>query len=104
MSAKIRMNDMVIVLVGKDKGKTGIVKRIYPLLNKAIVTGINIVNKHKKSIPSKKQIGGIIKIEMPIHISNLAIFNKKDNIVEKVKFFWVKNKKFRAFKSNNKII
>ncbi|AEH39906.1 50S ribosomal protein L24 [Buchnera aphidicola (Cinara tujafilina)] len=77
MSAKIRSNDYVIVLTGRDKGKTGIVKLVCPKSNKAIVEGINMVKKHQKPVPSKQKQSGIISKEAFIDLSNLAIFDKK---------------------------
>ncbi|VFP79333.1 50S ribosomal protein L24 [Buchnera aphidicola] len=103
MSSKIRSNDLVIVLTGKDKGKTGLVKKIYRNNNMVIVSGINIVKKHQKSVPEKKQTGGIILQEAPIHISNLSIFNKKLNKADKVEFFWTSGKKIRRYKSNHEL-
>ena len=67
---KLKKGDEVIVLVGKDKGKTGKISQVKPSLNKAIVTGINKVKKHQK--PDNNQPGGITEKEMPIQISNLA--------------------------------
>ncbi|ABJ90784.1 50S ribosomal protein L24 [Buchnera aphidicola] len=104
MSYKIRSNDLVIVLTGKDKGKVGIVKKIYRSNNTVIVEGINIVKKHQKSIPEKQQSGGIISKELPIHISNVSIFNKKLKKSDKVEFFWHLGKKKRRFKSNKELI
>ncbi|WP_075434120.1 50S ribosomal protein L24 [Buchnera aphidicola] len=104
MSYKIHCNDLVIVVVGKDKGKTGIVKKIYRQINRVIVQGINLVKKHKKSIPEKKQVGGIILKELPIHISNIAHFNKTTNKADKIEFFWGSGKKVRRFKSNHALL
>ena len=75
MSSKVKLKkgDEVIVLVGKDKGKTGKITLIQPSLNKAIVSGINKVKKHQK--PDKNQAGGIVDKEMPIHISNLSFYD-----------------------------
>ena len=70
---KLKKGDEVIVLVGKDKGKTGKITLMQPSLNKAIVSGINKVKKHQK--PDNNQAGGIIEKEMPIHISNLAFYD-----------------------------
>lgn len=103
MSSKIRKNDYVIVLSGRDKGKTGVVRCIYPKRNKAIVEGINLVKKHQKSVPSKNIKSGIVNQEAFIDISNLAFFDKENNKKEKIKFIFLKNKKIRVFKSNNKI-
>ena len=74
---KLKKGDEVIVLVGKDKGKTGKITLIQPSLNKAIVSGINKVKKHQK--PDNNQAGGIVEKEMPIHLSNLNFFDAKSN-------------------------
>ena len=70
---KLKKGDEVIVISGKDKGKTGKITTIKPKINKAIVSGINKVKKHQK--PDNNQAGGIIEKEMPIHISNLAFYD-----------------------------
>ena len=70
---KLRKGDEVIVLSGKDKGKTGKITLVKSQVNKAIVAGINIVKKNQK--PDNNQAGGIIEKEMPIHISNLAYYD-----------------------------
>jgi large subunit ribosomal protein L24 len=69
---KIRKNDIVKVLAGKDKGKTGKVLKIYPEKNKAIVEGINYFKKHSRKTQDNPK-GGIVQKESPIHISNLSI-------------------------------
>ena len=71
---KLKKGDEVIILAGKDKGKTGKIIKVQPLNNKAIVSGINKVKKHKK--PDNNQSGGIIEKEMPIHVSNLSYYDK----------------------------
>ena len=73
LKIKLKKGDEVIVLTGKDKGKTGKISLVKPLLNKAIVSGINKVKKPQK--PDNNQAGGIIEKEMPIHISNLAFYD-----------------------------
>ena len=70
---KLKKGDEIIVLAGKDKGKTGKILKVIPLFNKAIVSGINKLKKHQK--PDNNQTGGIIEKEMPIHISNLAYYD-----------------------------
>jgi len=70
---KLRKGDEVIVLSGKDKGKTGKITSVKPQVKKAIVSGINKVKKNQK--PDNNQAGGIIEKEMPIHISNLAYYD-----------------------------
>tara|TARA_B100001123_G_C14395286_1_gene664477 strand:+ start:138 stop:452 length:315 start_codon:yes stop_codon:yes gene_type:complete len=72
---KLKKGDEVIVLAGKDKGKTGKIISIKPVKDKVIVSGINKVKKHQK--PSNNQPGGITEKEMPIHISNLSFFDSK---------------------------
>ena len=74
MAAKIRKGDKVIVLNGRDKGRTGEVFEVRPDENKALVRGINMVKRHQKQ--SQTQEGGIISKEMPIHLSNIAYVGK----------------------------
>ncbi len=104
MFKKFRLNDEVLVISGKDKGKIGFIKKILKKKNKVIINGINMVYKHKKSIPSNNIIGGIIKKESNIDISNISHFCSKNNKRSKVGFCMVKNKKFRYLKINNILI
>lgn len=104
MARKIKKNDYVIVLTGKDKGKKGILKCINVKCGTVIIEGINIITKHQKSIPTYNQVGGIIKKEAPIHISNIAFFDKENNKIEKIKFSYINGKKVRVCKSNSKIL
>ena len=73
LKIKLKKGDEVLVLTGKDKGKTGKITLIKPQNNKAIVSGINKVKKHQK--PDNNQAGGIVEKEMPIQISNLAFYD-----------------------------
>ena len=75
MKLKIKKGDKVIVITGKDKGKTGEVTKVLVQENKVIVSGINIAKRHTK--PSQESAGGIISKEMPIHISNVAYVDPK---------------------------
>ncbi|CAL1329130.1 50S ribosomal protein L24 [Candidatus Providencia siddallii] len=102
MAAKIRFNDEVIILTGKDKGKRGKVIKVFS--NKIIVKGINLVKKHQKPIPSANKPGGIIEKESTISISNVAIFNKTSNKADRIGFKFENGKKVRFFKSNNETI
>ncbi len=100
---KLKKGDEVIVLAGKDKGKTGKITKIIPSTNKAIVSGINKVKKHQK--PDNNQAGGIIEKEMPIHISNLAYYDAK--LKKGIRLGILidnKNKKLRINKSTGKPI
>ncbi|NIH16484.1 MAG: 50S ribosomal protein L24 [Buchnera aphidicola (Periphyllus lyropictus)] len=103
MASKIRSNDKIIVLSGRDKGKKGIVKKFLSR-EKVIVKGINMVKKHEKPIPSKNQKGGIVEKESYIHISNIAILNPKTNKPDRVGFKFKNGKKVRYLKSNNFLI
>jgi large subunit ribosomal protein L24 len=71
---KIRKGDKVIVLAGRDKGRTGEVLKVMPKENRALVSGVNLVRRHQAQ--SARQEGGIITKEAPIHLSNLAIVDK----------------------------
>ena len=73
---KIKKGDKVVVLAGKDKGRTGEVLRMMPKDDKAVVRGINIVRRHQRQTQSQE--GGIISKEAPIHISNIAVADPKD--------------------------
>ncbi len=99
---KIKKGDEVIVLTGKDKGKKGKIIKMIPALSKAIVSEINKVKKHKK--PDNNDAGGIIEKEMPIHISNLALFDPDLNKAAKIGFKIEGNKKIRINKLSGKEI
>jgi large subunit ribosomal protein L24 len=71
MAAKIKKGDKVVILTGKDKGKTGQVTQVFPELTKATVQGLNLVRRHTKQ--TARQDAGIFTKEAPIHLSNLAI-------------------------------
>lgn len=103
MALKLRRNDEIIVLTGKDKGKKGIIKNILPC-NKVIVNGLNLIKKHQKPIPSQNKSGGILKKEAPIQISNIAIFNSESNKADRIGFRFEEGKKIRFFKSNGKVV
>lgn len=103
MSAKIRCGDEVIVLTGINKGQRGKVKYIFSS-KKIIVEGVNIITKHQKAIPSIKQLGGIVKREALIDISNVAIFNFNSRKADKIGFVNIYGKKSRVFKSTKEVI
>ena len=101
---KIRKGDKVILNTGKDKGKQGIVLNILKN-NRVVVEGLNMVKKHTKPNPAKGDQGGLISKEMPINISNIAIFNTKSNKTDKVNFKELKDgKKIRIYKSTQEAI
>jgi len=82
MSMKIKKGDKVIVITGKDKGKTGEVTKAMPKENKVIVSGINMVKRHQK--PSQENAGGVVSKEMPIHVSNVALVDPKSGKATRV--------------------
>ena len=101
---KIRKGDNVIVIAGKDKGKRGIVlERINAAAIR--VEGINRVKKHTKPNPAKGQAGGIVEKEMPINVSNLALFNVQTNKADRVEIKRLDNgRNSRVYKSNGEAI
>ena len=96
MAAKIRKGDKVIVLTGRDKGRTGEVFEVRPDAGTALVRGINMVKRHQKQ--SATQEGGIVSKEASVHLSNLAIADPKDGKPTRVGFKVVGDKKVRFAK------
>ncbi|QJC32525.1 50S ribosomal protein L24 [Enterobacteriaceae endosymbiont of Donacia dentata] len=103
MIRKLRCNDLVIILTGKDKGKKGKIKSFIKK-KLVIVEGINIVKKHSKPNPTISHTGGIIEKEAAVHISNIAIFNTETVKADRIGIRYDKGIKRRFFKSNNKYI
>ena len=95
---KLKKGDEVIVLAGKDKGKTGKIIKMVPKQMKAIVSEINRVKKNQK--PDNNQPGGIVDKEMPIHISNILAYDSKSKKSSKVGFKIESGKKIRILKSS----
>ena len=84
MAAKIRKGDKVVVLTGRDKGRTGEVFEVRPDAGTALVRGINMVKRHQKQTPQRE--GGIISKEAPIHLSNIAVADPKSGKPTRVGF------------------
>lgn len=103
MAAKIRQNDEVIVIAGKDKGKRGKVSKVLPT-GKVFVEGVNMVKKHQKPVPQLQIEGGIVEQEAALDISNVAIYNAETGKADRVGFRFEDGKKVRFFKSNNELI
>jgi len=102
---KIRKGDEVAVLTGKDKGKRGTVVRVDVEDNTVVVEGINRVKKHVRPNPMKGQVGGIVEKEMPIQISNVAVFNAATQKADRVGFKVLEDgRKVRIFKSNGEVV
>ena len=104
MASKIRRDDEVIVLAGKDKGKTGKVTKVLVENSKVFVEGVNLIKKHTKPVPQLQQPGGIVEKEAPLQVSNVAILNPKSGKADRVGFRIEDGKKVRFFKSDNELI
>lgn len=98
--SKIKVNDTVIVIAGKDKGRTGRVLKLAKD-NRVIVEGVNIVRKHVKPNPQKNEQGGILDREASIHRSNIALLNPATKKADRIGIKTLESgKKVRYFKSN----
>lgn len=102
--AKIKKNDRVIVIAGKDKGKQGTVTRIMDN-NRVLVEGVNLVKKHQKPNPQLGVQGGVVDKEASLHISNVALLNPVTKKPDRAGFKFLEDgKKVRYFKSNNEMV
>jgi large subunit ribosomal protein L24 len=102
MAAKIRRDDEVVVIAGKDKGRRGKVLQVRSD-NRVLVSGVNLIKKHMKPNPTLGKQGGIVEKEAPLHISNVALFNPESNKAERVGFLLNEDgAKVRVFKSTGK--
>jgi large subunit ribosomal protein L24 len=102
---KIRKGDQVVVITGKDKGKRGTVLGVSADVERVLVEGINRVKKHTKPNPMRGTSGGILEKEMPIHVSNVAIFNPATGKADRVGFKTLDDKrKVRVFRSNGEVV
>ncbi len=100
---KIRRDDDVVVVAGRDKGKTGKVLKVLRSENRAIVEGVNVVKRHTK--PSRESAGGIIEKEAPIHISNLAVADPKDGQPTRIGYKFLEDgRKVRFAKRSGEVI
>ena len=100
---KIRKNDDVIVIAGKDKGSRGSVLSV--LDDRLLVSGVNKVKKHQKPNPVKGESGGIVEIEKSIHASNVAIYNATAKKADRVGIKMLEDgRKVRVFKSSGEVI
>ncbi len=102
-AAKIRKGDQVVVLSGKDKGKTGEVVRALPKQMKVVVSGVNIHARHRKASQENPQ-GGIDRKEAPLHVSNVAIADPKTGKPTRVRFEDRDGKKVRVAAKSGELI
>jgi len=101
---KIKKGDSVVVIAGRDKGKRGDVTRIVDAEH-VIVAGINQVKKHRRPNPMKGEQGGIVSIDAPIHVSNIALWNPVTKKADRVGFRMMEDgRKVRFFKSNGELL
>lgn len=100
---KLKKGDIVTVIAGTYKGKSGEILEMFPKKNKAIVAGINIVKKHEKPSAKNPQ-GGIIEKEAPIHVSNLMINDPSSGKPSRIGFVFEGDKKIRIAKKSGKPI
>ena len=100
---KIRSEDEVIVIAGKDKGKRGKVLKLVGE-TKVLVSGINMMKRHTKPNPQAGVAGGIVEKEAPLQISNVALYNAAAGKGDRIGFRTEGDKKVRFFKSNNELV
>ncbi len=100
---KIKKDDEVVVLTGRDRGKRGSVLRVLRD-GRLMVSGVNLVKKHQRGNPQAGQPGGIVEQEAPIQASNVAIWNDEADKADRVGFREEGGRKVRFFKSTNKVI
>ena len=103
MAQKIKKGDTVVVLAGKDKGRTGEVTKVIPKDDKVVVSGLNVHARHRKPSQLNPQ-GGIERKEAPLHISNVAIADPKDGSPTRVRFEERDGKKVRVAAKSGELI
>jgi large subunit ribosomal protein L24 len=101
---KIRKGDNVVVIAGRDRGKRGDVTRTVGS-DRLVITGVNQVKRHTKPNPMRNQPGGIVTKELPIHLSNVAIWNPVTQKPDRIGFRTLQDgRKVRFFKSNGEVL
>jgi large subunit ribosomal protein L24 len=102
--SKIRKNDDVMVIAGKDKGKRGTVVRVLAD-DRIVVENVNMIKRHTKPNPNRGIAGGIVEKEAPIHVSNVMLFNAATKKPDRVGYRVLEDgRKVRYFKSNNEVL
>ncbi len=102
---KIRKGDEVVILAGKDRGKRGVVLKAADARDRVIVENVNMAKRHTKGNPGQGTAGGIIEKEMPIHISNVAIWNPISSKGDRIGFKDLEDgRKVRIFRSDNEVV
>ena len=102
---KIRKGDQIVVTSGRDKGKRGVVLRVLKNEDRVVVENINMSRRHTRGNPMQGTPGGIVEKEMPIHISNVAVWNPVLNKGDRVGVRTLEDgRKVRFFKGNNEVV
>ena len=102
---RLKKNDVVIVTAGKDRGRQGKILRIDPVKRRVIVERVNLIKKHVRPNPGKNIAGGISEKEAPIHISNVAMVDPKENKASRVGFTFLEDgRKVRFARRSGEII
>jgi large subunit ribosomal protein L24 len=101
---KIKKGDDVVVLTGKDKGKRGVVLRLVDA-ERVVVENVNTAKKHQKANPQRGEPGGIVDKEMPLHVSNIGLYNPAKDGPDRVGFKVLEDgRKVRVFRSNGEVV
>lgn len=100
---KIKKDDEVVVITGKDKGKRGTVLQVMAD-GRVVVSGVNVAKKHQRPNPARGAAGGIVEQEQPIQVSNVAIYNPKTQKADRVGFRVDGVSKVRVFKSSGDVV
>lgn len=100
---KVRKEDEVIVIAGRDKGKRGAITEILSD-DRVVVSGVNLVKKHQRGNPQTGERGGIVDREAPIHVSNISIYNDSTNAADRVGIRIADGEKVRVFKSDGRLV
>lgn len=102
---RIKKGDEVVVIAGKDKGKRGTVAKINVDMDTVVVENVNMAKRHTKGNPMQGTAGGIVEKELPIHMSNIAIWNPVLNKPDRIGIRSLEDgKKVRYFKKNNEVV
>jgi len=99
----VKKGDKVMVITGKDKGKTGVILTAFPKKDRVLVEGVNIVKKHSKPSQENPQ-GGILSIEAPIHVSNVMLIDPKTGEPTRVGYTTENGKKVRVAKKSGEVL
>jgi large subunit ribosomal protein L24 len=100
---KLKKGDEIIVITGKDKGKRGAIAMVKN--DRVVIDGVNVAKKHQKPNPNAGVAGGIVNKEMPIHVSNVAIFNSASGKADRVGIKQLDDgRKVRVFKSTGEVV